>query len=144
MNGRPPPDRFFHLSMFGICLAILIAACVLQVDSNAMSVRLPGLGRLPETCYLRSNTGVPCPGCGLTRSFISIAHGEIVRAWQFNPAGPFLFLIVACQIPYRAWQYWRLRTGRPETNFGRWEWWPMWAVLVMLFGQWIVRMIGGW
>jgi hypothetical protein len=29
----------------------------------------------------------PCPGCGLTRAFLSISHGEFARAHALNPFG---------------------------------------------------------
>lgn len=47
------------------------------------------------TCAMKSSTGLPCPGCGLTRSVTSILHGKILAAWQYNPFGfGFLLLFV--------------------------------------------------
>ena len=44
-------------------------------------------GRLPQVsvCPFRSATGLPCPGCGLTRAFCAIGHAEFAAAWAFNP-----------------------------------------------------------
>jgi hypothetical protein len=36
-------------------------------------------------CTLRSTTGWPCPGCGLTRVAEGIARGELLAAWEANP-----------------------------------------------------------
>lgn len=42
-------------------------------------------------CAVRKATGLPCPGCGLTRSFCAMAKGEISRAGQFHVLGPAMF-----------------------------------------------------
>ncbi len=36
-------------------------------------------------CYFRNITGIPCPGCGMTRSFLYILQGEFAKAWQMHP-----------------------------------------------------------
>src|ERR1044072_4837780 len=46
-------------------------------------------------CPFRAMTGYPCPGCGMTRAFSAIAHGEPVRAVLYNPLSPVLFLAAA-------------------------------------------------
>lgn len=43
-------------------------------------------------CPFRLLTNLPCPGCGMTRAFCAIAHGEVWRAVQFNALSPALFL----------------------------------------------------
>ena len=43
-------------------------------------------------CPLRALTGYPCPGCGMTRAFSAIAHGEPLRAILYNPLSPVLFV----------------------------------------------------
>lgn len=43
-------------------------------------------------CPFRALTGHTCPGCGMTRAFCAIAHGEFKRAVEFNPLSPLLFL----------------------------------------------------
>ncbi len=42
-------------------------------------------------CAVRRATGLPCPGCGLTRSFCAMAKGEVTRAGQFHALGPAMF-----------------------------------------------------
>jgi len=46
-------------------------------------------------CALRRTTGLPCPGCGLTRSFCALAKGNVERAGQFHALGPALFTLTA-------------------------------------------------
>ncbi|MEW6732286.1 MAG: DUF2752 domain-containing protein [Acidobacteriota bacterium] len=45
-------------------------------------------------CGFKTVIGLPCPGCGLTRSFCTLAKGGLSRAFAFNLLGPPLFLFV--------------------------------------------------
>lgn len=46
----------------------------------------------PTLCPLRLITGLPCPGCGLTRSWTAAAHGHIADAFSYNFFGPISLL----------------------------------------------------
>jgi hypothetical protein len=35
-------------------------------------------------CYFRKMTGLDCPGCGLTRGFIALCHGNFAEAFRVN------------------------------------------------------------
>ena len=87
-------------------------------------------------------TGIDCPGCGLTRSFIRLVRGDVLGAWSFNPAGTLVFAVVVFQVPYRSWQIWRLAKGFPPR-----PWYQgahfLWVVVIGLFAQWLMRMFGG-
>lgn len=49
----------------------------------------------PVLCPFRLVTGLPCPACGLTRSWVHLAHGDAGAAFSHHPAGPLLFLAAA-------------------------------------------------
>jgi Protein of unknown function (DUF2752) len=52
-------------------------------------------------CPIRYLTGIPCPTCGMTRSFMAIAQGNLFQALAENLFGPLLFVsfvIVAVHI----------------------------------------------
>jgi len=36
-------------------------------------------------CYLKSTIGLPCPGCGLTRAYLSLLNGNFKKAFHFHP-----------------------------------------------------------
>ena len=39
-------------------------------------------------CAFRRLTGIPCPGCGLTRAMGALARGELLLALHFHPFAP--------------------------------------------------------
>ncbi len=82
--------------------AIVVLATLLTPSSE--SVALFGF-EVPGLCAWRALTGLSCPGCGLTRSFAFLAHGDVVAAFRLHPLGPLLFAVVASQIP---WQVYRI------------------------------------
>ncbi|MBU7582541.1 MAG: DUF2752 domain-containing protein [Nostoc sp. TH1S01] len=43
-------------------------------------------------CPLRHLTGIPCPTCGMTRSFMAIGRGDLNQALVENLFGPILFV----------------------------------------------------
>ena len=58
-------------------IGLLIAAAVIVVAS------LLGHG----VCPSRELLGLPCPGCGITRSILLILQGRFRESWQLQPFG---------------------------------------------------------
>jgi len=54
----------------------------------------PGEVRL-LACPFHALTEVACPGCGMTRACIALAHGDLSTAWSFHP---FAYLLVSLSI----------------------------------------------
>ncbi|WP_233501322.1 DUF2752 domain-containing protein [Acaryochloris thomasi] len=46
-------------------------------------------------CPIRHFTGVPCPTCGMTRSFTAVAQGHWGPAINFHLFGPALFVVLS-------------------------------------------------
>jgi hypothetical protein len=99
-----------------------------------------GSRELPELCQFRSLYGVQCPGCGLTRSFISMGHLDIVAAWNYHSVGVFFFLVVVFQIPFRCLQLARHHRGLPQLQLGTAPHWVFGILLCAALIQWIVRL----
>jgi hypothetical protein len=95
---------------------------------------------LPGVCTFKRITGVGCPGCGLTRCFISLAHGDLNAAWRYNPAGMLLFAAAVFQIPFRLFQIGRIQRGLPERRWRGLDW-CLWLILLGLTAQWVGRMV---
>ena len=89
-----------------LCAGVVGAAMILSPSPEA--VGLFGVD-VPVVCGLRKLTGLPCPGCGLTRSFVFLGHGQLGEAFRMNWLGPPLFLAVLSQVP---WRIYRIARGR--------------------------------
>ena len=141
MPARYAPDKTFHSVLLVMSAAVLAAALLLRVQ-DGQRVVLPAIHwTLPETCTFKRTSGIECPGCGLTRCFISAVRGDVLAAITYNPAGLLLFALVAFQVPYRTLQLWRLRRGRPEISLHRWGQWSLVLVAILLMLQWVVRTV---
>ena len=57
----------------------------------SVGLPLPGrdgrIGHLPSVCPFYALTGLPCPGCGLTRAFVCLGHGHFVNSLHWHPLG---------------------------------------------------------
>jgi hypothetical protein len=78
----------------GASLQVRRALVVLPLTSAVFAVSalwspadLPGL----VLCPFRALTGLPCPGCGMTRAFCSLGHGDLSGAFGYNALAPFVF-----------------------------------------------------
>lgn len=47
-----------------------------------------------EVCLMKHITNIPCPSCGSTRSVISITKGNFVEAFDLNPIGYIVAIIM--------------------------------------------------
>jgi hypothetical protein len=130
----------YHGLLAAISLGVIVMAAVMRSEGPS-DVFLPGMKvALPDICLTKSVLGVPCPGCGMTRSFIAIAHGQWRRAWDFNPVSFLMFVFIAGQIPWRFWQIRRILHHQVELDpivFFI----PMVVMVVLLFTQWFVKML---
>lgn len=62
---------------------------------------VPPPGAQNTVCLLRRFTGLPCPGCGLTRAFAHLAKGEWAAAAVDHP---FAFVLAAeAALAWLAW-----------------------------------------
>lgn len=108
---QPPRIAPRLVALLG-CLAVLVAAALLSVRDER-EVHLAQLSwTVPELCSYHVITGLDCPGCGMTRSFISLAHGRWLDAFHYHPLGAILFTYIAAQVPFQAWQIFRIRRGK--------------------------------
>ena len=83
-------------------------------------------------CVFASTTGIPCPGCGLTRAVVHALRGDLPGAFQMHPLfwlGPLLL----AGLPIIAWRspgFLRTRLFRMASI----------AVIFMFFLVYVIRM----
>lgn len=100
-------SRTNELVVLALAAAVLAASMVMDGDQSVVSV----LGQpLPTLCLWRQLTGMRCPGCGLTRSFVFMGGGHPLDALRAHVLGPAMWIFVAAQIPYRMMRLWRTRS----------------------------------
>jgi hypothetical protein len=104
-----------HLYLFLLVFSVLAISFIIQPigqDFNKLYIAAPSGHKLvlPPTCMSKTMFGISCPGCGLTRSFVAIAHGNFESALELNPFGPVFFLLLLLQLPYRVLKYLSLCT----------------------------------
>lgn len=90
-----------------LCLGLPVTASFfLPMPGDPASDFGPAFAKVP-CCAFRYLTGIPCPLCGLTRSFISLGHGRVRDSFLYHFLGPALFAsfaagAVAAALPRRA------------------------------------------
>ena len=106
--------------------AVAIAAAILP---------RPVLDHLPTTCPFRLITGYPCPTCGRTRSWHSVAHLDPIRAVRDHPFGPLVLggLMIAASSPARG-EMLAVRVGRLPTRAKT-------VALAAWLGWWAVQLV---
>jgi hypothetical protein len=120
------------LAMSVACIALAFALEV-RGDQRVCLRGHPGAA-LPGTCLSREWFHVDCPGCGLTRSFVLLAHGDFAGSWRMHRVGWLMALLVAAQIPYRL-----IGLKRNAPILGKAA--PRWigyGMIAILLGNWLV------
>jgi hypothetical protein len=57
-----------------------------------------GSTAMPEICVLKQATGLPCPGCGLTRSWVALAQGDLSTSLGFHRFGWLVMIYAMLQV----------------------------------------------
>jgi len=88
---------------------------------------------LPTLCPLRALTGVPCPGCGMTRALCLCCHGRFFEAVTvYHPAVPLVLVGLIAAAVYGL----AARKPLPE------RWVAVYAgiMVALLLGIWLARL----
>ncbi|MCB9763241.1 MAG: DUF2752 domain-containing protein [Alphaproteobacteria bacterium] len=109
----PPSRRSWHATILVVSLVVVVASVLL--DTTAQTVSFFG-DPIPPLCVIRRLTGYRCPGCGLTRAFVFMGHGDPLSALRMNLMGPLMWVLVAAQVPYRAKQLMRGNAAAPDVS----------------------------
>ena len=90
-----------HLVVLAVCAGILFFAFLLSpAHSGSPYLSIHAL-TLPSTCTFHNLTGLPCPGCGLSRSLVSAVHGDFAASLTFHRLGLLTLVYILLQFLYR-------------------------------------------
>ncbi len=93
-------------------------------------------------CPFAFLSGIPCPGCGLTRAGLCLLHGDVQGAVALSPLSPIVVPFVGLVVARASWLYVR---GRPELP-PRWVTrgtLGLWAAMIMVWGLRFAGLLGG-
>lgn len=88
-------------------LRTAVVAGLLPAFFVASYVYRPHVEHGPIVCVSRLMWGVPCPGCGLTRAFCFMTHGEFEPAIRFNALAPLAAVYLGVLWIYYLIEAWR-------------------------------------
>jgi len=76
-------------------ISAAVGVIVLLGGSTVVWAFDPSTSHFLPVCPIYSLTGFACPGCGLTRGFHALFHGDVLTALDFNALIPIWALIFA-------------------------------------------------
>lgn len=100
--------------MARFCVAMLLAAALLYVTHVG--------------CPIKFLTGISCPGCGMTRAWLSAVHGDIHQAIAYHPLFWTVPLVVA------------LLTADPGAR-SPWTRTTMVLLVLVFVSVWLIRLL---
>jgi len=78
----------YEISSSAERLMAAVGLTAISVGSGAAAYFEPSTTNLFPVCPLYAVTGYACPGCGLTRGFHALFHGDVMGALDFNALIP--------------------------------------------------------
>jgi len=108
----------------------------------------------PPICMFKLMTGMPCPGCGLTRSVVALLHGDLTTSLHFHPLGVLFVLLVLVLAIVDGWVWWRAKRPGAPVRPPSWLLERLavtpapWVAVAVLMLVWAVRLplyvVGAW
>lgn len=123
-------------------MKILVQAIVLGglfvILTAGFWINLETISSIP-LCLFKYVTGLDCPGCGLTRSFVCLSSGQLMHAFRFNASGPFLYVAFCLYFIDRALQ---MMTSSRRLHVPLLFTQVLSVMIVFtMFGHWVVKLI---
>lgn len=92
-------------------------------------------------CPFAVVSGLPCPGCGITRSLVAMVQGDLQSAWHLHPLGPIFTAIGLGLVTLRLLRF-RWRTKLTTYDWADLHAFVWWGALVVVMGIWAARFGG--
>jgi Protein of unknown function (DUF2752) len=87
-------SRILRYGIIGFCTVPIVESW-LYINGHRLSLIF---------CPVRHWAGVICPSCGMTRSFMAIAHGDWHSAIDYHLFGPLLLIGFGLAIVHAIWE----------------------------------------
>lgn len=139
-SQSPSPAAYLSASYWHACGVLLFLTIMFVIAA---------LWNTPDEqqfvlCPFRALTHLPCPGCGMTRAFCALAHGEFWRAIKLNALSPLLFLVAmvawaraaATVLRAERCRLFLARLPRPTPRASK-------VMLALVIVWWVTRLVGG-
>jgi hypothetical protein len=112
------------------------------VGAGVLHLGLSIAGLFSWECPILAATGMPCPGCGLTRASMQLLHGNIVPSLRTHAFAPifllaFAVMFLALILPEKYRQFLLSSVRQLETRSGLTSF-----LLFGLMAYWLVRLMG--
>lgn len=93
MNRTPRlPWWTYNAGLVVLAIAVFGVSRLFHPGEDPRWVYLPNGMQFGDTCAFLAVTGLPCPQCGMTRSWVWAARGHLATAFLYSPGGLGLFL----------------------------------------------------
>jgi hypothetical protein len=133
-------ERTMHSSVFSDLTSDRRTAAII-VGAGALHIGMSMAGFSLWSCPIRAVTGVPCPGCGLTRATLELLRGDLTGSLQTHAFAPvflaaLIIMLVSLVLPEEHRQ-------RLLSTLHNWE--AKGLTVWVLFGlilYWFVRLMG--
>jgi hypothetical protein len=114
------------------------AARVGALAAIAGALLVSGLPLCPFAYF----SGVPCPGCGLTRAGLCLLRGDVQGAMALSPLAPIVVPFVGLVVARAFWLYVRGRAELPPRWVTRGAL-ALWAGMIVVWALRFTGMMGG-
>lgn len=143
MTQSAPPEPQVHLAK-GVALGERIVVLIFATLSLAGLViarawPVDSVMSGEPTCIVRILFNIPCPGCGMTRSWVLTAHGDFLTAFQYNLFGPIGMAVAAATVGFVAYSLVRRRPPERLLSLVNPRW--LLALLIVWLVYSVVRMV---
>lgn len=138
MDDRDRRREEATTSSHRLVLAMCFGALVIAVFLGGLETLCPAFDMedLPISCAFRRVTGTPCPGCGLTRSWVALGRGAVEESLAYHRLGWVVMIYVFLQAVRHAVWLWIGRWRRAVDRAGRWLDRGLIVLAVALFANW--------
>lgn len=141
VTSKPKSELIPYLIILILCSVILGGAVIFTPSTpEAPSLQI-GKTSFPNICIFRATTGLPCPGCGLTRSIVAAAHGHLAASFSHHRLGILTLIYVILQFVFNLCYLSIPKLRKPLSRYIKLLHKGIILLAVLFFLNWILTLI---